>query len=120
MYSLGDPAANKPRPVAAGYSPAEGPPQKIPPPGASLSAPPTIPCTSAMPAHKWPAPEGEPVTVTVVTGPAPGRYPGHYPSLSPRVTCLGRIENSRTNPDTGQRLSMTSFAVFRSRLVSSR
>src|SRR6185437_375816 len=70
---------------------------------------------------KWPAPrKGKPVTVTVVTGPAPGRYPGCSTSLSPRVTFSGWIENSRTNPDTDQRPSMTSFAVFRSKLVGSR
>ncbi len=110
--------ATRLRPVAAGYPPAEGPPQKVPPPGASLGAPPTIPCTSAMPAHKWPAPrKGKPVTVTVVTGPAPGRYPGCSTSLPARVTRWGWIENSRTNPDTAQRLSMTFFAVFRSTFV---
>src|SRR6266566_8648103 len=41
------------------YPPAEGPPQKAPPPEASLGAPPSVPCTSAAPAHNDPPPNGE-------------------------------------------------------------
>lgn len=87
---------------AAGLPPGGGAAPEGPSAGGKpRCTPPEVPCTSAVPAHNGPPPDGEASDRHVRDRACARRDPaGHLPSLSPLVPFWVRIGNCRTNPGT--------------------